>query len=235
MTDDATQQADTYEFLKAQKDAILAKKEADENEWLKAAAEDIAHYKQERDLALAECERLRTRHWTILDDMNKSELDAYDLGCAESIAAVDKILDGKDDGSGTNNEPWYTQRKRLLSLTAECERLRADAERLDFVLANSAFIQITPSEGRTDTFQLLTQDEDENYIVMSGEDVWFPTHRAAIDAARGKARGSAFYRNTRQSNSAPTATNALLRLGSRCGRSALQPQWLNMKIPTIWS
>ena len=50
---------DTYEFLKAQKDAILAKKEADENEWLKAAAEDIAHYKQERDLALAECERLR--------------------------------------------------------------------------------------------------------------------------------------------------------------------------------
>ena len=177
---------DTYEFLKAQKDAILAKKEADENEWLKAAAEDIAHYKQERDLALAECERLRTRHWTILDDMNKSELDAYDLGCAESIAAVDKILDGKDDGSGTNNEPWYTQRKRLLSLTAECERLRADAERLDFVLANSAFIQITPSEGRTDTFQLLTQDEDENYIVLSGEGVWFPTHRAAIDAARGK-------------------------------------------------
>jgi len=81
--------------------------------------------KQERDLALAECERLRTRHWTILDDMNKSELDAYDLGCAESIAAVDKILDGKDDGSGTNNEPWYTQRKRLLSLTAECERLKA--------------------------------------------------------------------------------------------------------------
>ena len=49
---------DTYEFLKPQKDAILAKNEADENEWLKAAAEDIAHYKQERDLALAECERL---------------------------------------------------------------------------------------------------------------------------------------------------------------------------------
>ncbi len=71
-------------------------------------------------------------------------------------------------------------------LTAECERLRADAERLDFVLANSAFIQTTASEGRPNTYQLLTQDEDENYIVLSGEGVWFPTHRAAIDAARGK-------------------------------------------------
>ena len=113
--------SDTYEFLKAQKDAILAKKEADENEWLKAAAEDIAHYKQERDLALA-----------------------------------------------------------------ECERLRADAERLDFVLDNCAFIQTTASEGRPNTYQLLTQDEDENYIELSGEGAWFPTPRAAIDAARGK-------------------------------------------------
>ncbi len=96
--------------------------------------------KQERDLALAKCERLKTRHWTILDDMNKSELDAYDLGCAESIAAVDKILDGKDDGSGTNNEPWYTQRKRLLSLVAECERLRADAERYRLIRRHPTFM-----------------------------------------------------------------------------------------------
>ena len=67
---------DTYEFLKAQKDAILAKKEADENEWLKAAAEDIAHYKQERDLALAECERLKALVNTALDDLN-AEAEAF--------------------------------------------------------------------------------------------------------------------------------------------------------------
>ncbi len=68
---------DTYEFLKAQKDAILAKKEADENEWLKAAAEDIAHYKQERDLALAECERLKALVNTALDDLN-AEAEAFE-------------------------------------------------------------------------------------------------------------------------------------------------------------
>lgn len=105
--------------------------------------------KQERYLALAECERLTMRL---------------------------KLT------SGTMNE-YLLQRDIAL---AECERLRADADRLDFVLANSAFIQITPSEGRTDTFQLLTQDEDENYIALSGEGVWFPTQRAAIDAARAK-------------------------------------------------
>ena len=79
-----------------------------------------------------------------------------------------------------------TTQQALNAALAECERLRADAERLDFVLANSAFIQTTASEGRPNTYQLLTQDEDENYIVLSGEGVWFPTHRAAIDAARGK-------------------------------------------------
>ncbi len=77
------------------------------------------------------------------------------------------------------------KQERDLAL-AECERLRADAERLDFVLDNCAFIQTTASEGRPDTYQLLTQDEDENYIALSGEGIWFPTHRAAIDAARAK-------------------------------------------------
>ena len=38
---------DTYEFLKAQKDAILAKQVPKNDEFLKAALEDIAYYKEE--------------------------------------------------------------------------------------------------------------------------------------------------------------------------------------------
>ena len=170
---------DTYEFLKAQKDAILAKKEADENEWLKAAAEDITHYKQERDLALAECERLRTRHWTILDDMNKSELDAYDLGCAESIAAVDKILDGKDDGSGTNNEPWYTQRKRLLSLTAECERLRAALGEFVSIVGTAAGFETAMAESDDVFTEFLNKQQARVDSAVANAN-------ALLDAARAK-------------------------------------------------
>lgn len=43
----------------------------------------------------------------------------------ETDKLLQQALDGKDDGIGTNNEPWHTQRKRLIELRAECERLRA--------------------------------------------------------------------------------------------------------------
>ena len=141
--------------------------------------DDATKMKQERDLALAECERLRTRHWTILDDMNKSELDAYDLGCAESIAAVDKILDGKDDGSGTNNEPWYTQRKRLLSLTAECERLRAALEE---------FVSIVGTEAGFETAMTESDDAFTEFLnkQQARVDSAVANASALLDAARGK-------------------------------------------------
>ena len=141
--------------------------------------DDATKMKQERDLALAECERLRTRHWTILDDMNKSELDAYDLGCAESIAAVDKILDGKDDGSGTNNEPWYTQRKRLLSLTAECERLRAALEEFVSIVGESAEFEAAMLEPDGNFAEFLNNQQARVDSAVANAS-------ALLDAARGK-------------------------------------------------
>jgi len=38
-------------------------------------------------------------------------------GAAVICKAVTEILDGKDTGGGTNNEPWATVRKRLLALS----------------------------------------------------------------------------------------------------------------------
>lgn len=54
----------------------------------------------------------------VLDGMSKSEYEAYDYGCTSIMDAVTKILDGKDAGLGTANEPWESLRRRLLSLSA---------------------------------------------------------------------------------------------------------------------
>lgn len=55
--------------------------------------------------------------------------------------------------------------------------------RLDFVLNNSAFIMITLTDTGSKAFQLLTQNEDEDYIVLSGDNKFFTAERDAIDAA----------------------------------------------------
>jgi len=56
------------------------------------------------------------------------------------------------------------------------------AERLEYVLAHTAFINWT-NNGDDVVCQLLTQDEDENYIYLSGDGVFFATTDQAIDAA----------------------------------------------------
>lgn len=67
----------------------------------------------------------------------------------------------------------------VLAMIERIEAGAADVARLDFVLDNSAFI-CTIDQGMC---QLMTQDEDEEYHVMSGEGEAFKTKRAAIDAA----------------------------------------------------
>jgi hypothetical protein len=80
-----------------------------------------------------------------------------------------------------NAEAYYraANPKAILALIVRIESLAADAERLDFVIDNSAFI-CTINESM---YQLMTQDEDEDYHVISGEGEAFRTKRAAIDAA----------------------------------------------------
>lgn len=54
----------------------------------------------------------------LLDGANAGELAAYDYGCAQSMDAVQRVLDGKDDGRGVANAPWEPLRRRLLALVA---------------------------------------------------------------------------------------------------------------------
>jgi hypothetical protein len=70
--------SDTYEFLKAQKDAIVAKNEAENLKWIEATIEDIKFYKQEikaletqRDEAAAEVKRKDKAIKEALDELNE--------------------------------------------------------------------------------------------------------------------------------------------------------------------
>ncbi|WP_186065073.1 Lar family restriction alleviation protein [Burkholderia gladioli] len=59
-----------------------------------------------------------------------------------------------------------------------------DTERLDFMIEQQAWIQWTVRDGLIRQCQVYVQDEDENYYILSGDERYFNTPRAAIDAAR---------------------------------------------------
>ncbi|WP_295537900.1 ASCH/PUA domain-containing protein [uncultured Pseudacidovorax sp.] len=54
----------------------------------------------------------------VLEAATAGELAAYDEAVHGCIASVTSILDGKDDGRGSNSEPWGALRRRLLALVA---------------------------------------------------------------------------------------------------------------------
>lgn len=59
----------------------------------------------------------------------------------------------------------------------------AETDRLDFLIESCAWVQWTTRDGSIRQCQVYTQDEDENYHVLSGEHRFFNTPREAIDAA----------------------------------------------------
>lgn len=58
-----------------------------------------------------------------------------------------------------------------------------DTARLDFMLANDAFTVLCNRDGSIKKYQLMTQDEDENYHVLHNEQRFYNAERDAIDAA----------------------------------------------------
>jgi hypothetical protein len=63
--------------------------------------------------------------------------------------------------------------------------LAQEKRRLDYILNSSAFIQKSKSDSGGEAFQLLTQNEDEEYIFLHNPDLFFKTERDAIDAYIG--------------------------------------------------
>lgn len=78
---------------------------------------------------------------------------------------------------------------RISELMAEVEQSKRDAERLDYVLKNTAFIHPITFDDTFTRFCLMTQNEDEEYIKLSGDGKTFATEREAIDAAMSAEKG----------------------------------------------
>ncbi len=71
------------------------------------------------------------------------------------------------------------------ALREELAKAKQDAARLDFVIDRQAFIMTLPKResGLVAGYQLMVQDEDEDFHELSGDGVTYRTKREAIDAA----------------------------------------------------
>jgi hypothetical protein len=110
----------------------------------------------------------------------QEKLDAQ----AKQIFALTGEVANKADYAARMCRMHDAAQSQLEVQAKQIEALQADAERLDYVLENLAFLHITVADGGNICYQLMTQDEDENYIKLSGIGRFFSTPRAAIDAAR---------------------------------------------------
>lgn len=85
---------------------------------------------------------------------------------------------------GEQEQSWGQQQvDEIARLTAELEAAKRDTDRLDFMLSNDAFTVTCNRDGSILQYQLMTQDEDENYHVLHNERRFYNTERDAIDAA----------------------------------------------------
>jgi len=62
-------------------------------------------------------------------------------------------------------------------------KLQETKAKLDFVINNYAFIMEQTADTERPTYQLWTQNEDEEYIVLHDKDKFFPTKLEAVEAA----------------------------------------------------
>jgi len=101
------------------------------------------------------------------------------------IANFAMMLHQREAASMEHHPCYGGDAARALKAAAGVPHIERDAARLDFVLDNCAFI-CTIDEGM---YQLMTQDDDEDYHVMSGEGEAFKSKRDAVDTAMEAQQG----------------------------------------------
>lgn len=83
-------------------------------------------------------------------------------------------------------EAMRTAMRKALCRAQVSDADKVDAARLDFVLERQAFILTIPagqSINAKECYQLMEQDEDEDFHAISGENIAYGSKRDAIDAA----------------------------------------------------
>lgn len=115
----------------------------------------------------------------------QDERDEFEA-CAKAYFQEEKMTFLKDENCyllGNYQSAWIGWKLHAALSQASNEQDAKDTERLDYVLDKCAFIVVTKTDAGGKAYQLMTQDEDENYITLSGDTKFFSDTRSAIDAA----------------------------------------------------
>lgn len=115
--------------------------------------------------------------WYCCDAIDSEGLN-YDE--AHVLVTKDGLIDYESDDNYTIR-PLYTRQLAQKPLSEEA--------RLLFVLNSSAFVVSTISDSGSRVFQLLTQNEDEDYICLHNKSSFFASEIEAVDAAIETANG----------------------------------------------
>lgn len=149
-------------------------------------ADAIAQITRERDEALSQN----------ANSSSGAKSDTYE-GCVEQhhrdSTELRRLCAERDQARRTaeyRKAEYNAANEAIANLTHENERLTRerdqavkDSLRLDWLIEQQAWIQWTERDGSIRQCQVMTQDEDENYHVPSGEHRFFSIPREAIDAA----------------------------------------------------
>ena len=104
----------------------------------------------------------------------------------EELSAEVERLTNELQKAQNSDEHNFTRWQRAEEQLAAAQK---DAARLDFVVSNQAFVTTSKTDAGTLTYQLVTQDEDENFVVLSGGFEFYKSPREAIDSAMQRKEG----------------------------------------------
>jgi hypothetical protein len=142
---------------------------------------ELATLRQQNALLTLEVQRLREALEKVKEHA-EFESDASPLEYVEHAAVRKGQLISIEEIVAEAIHPLDTS--ALDKYVAEkVEPWKKDAERLDFVLEFNAFIEWSTTDAQIKVCQLVTQDEDENYVRLHAHTRFFADTRQAIDAA----------------------------------------------------
>lgn len=145
--------------------------------WRAARLNADAHTDNDGDMLPLSCPMAGQSNCALFSPLHVDPATETDLAVYQKIAR-NYETDDRPPAAHADNEGDL-----LPSKPDDLEAMRRDAELLDFVLEQDAFLFRNTTDAGAKVFQLWTQDEDENYHVISGEGQFFKTPRDAIRAA----------------------------------------------------
>lgn len=178
--------AHDYEALRLIKSKIEAQPAAPDNVARPDLIENLTYHAHERDdMTIDELlQTLSKDGYRKVRQRTHRQLELQLLSLLSSQPAAPVQCHGMETLCSTcNNDRAKCVYAAPVEAATPAQAMTEDMGRLDFMVGKTAWIQWRLFDDTFKRCQLMTQDEDENFICLSGEDKYFGTPREAIDAA----------------------------------------------------